>query len=186
MCPEHDANLQEREHYNRLVENISILPHRILRNYDVDGLSQMILHDLCNDVNGFGFKRAAYLVDNPDFDHIVGSAGFCNKEVGFYDPSLWKDSVSFNQEISKATFHNDVRKFLKNSLKRKDINLNDSDDLLELGRLLGIDNTKYFSWNMKYGNHGIIIYDPVESSLPEWKKEMFNNATALLSVVSVI
>lgn len=186
MYPGYDASDQERDYYGRVLLNISTLPHKILQNYNSDNLSQMILYELCNDDNGFAIKRAAYLIDNPDFDHIAGSAGFSNKEVQYYNPSLWEDSKGFKESIKKATFHSDVKKFLKNSLKRKDINLNDSDDILELGHLLGIDNTKYFSWGMKHGNHGILIYDPVKEKQFKWKKKMFHNFAALLSMVSII
>ena len=75
------------EYYN-LIKNLSKLPHRILQNYHLAALSEIILHELGHK-DCFDFKRAVYLVDNPDFDHLVGVAGFCNGECKHHKSDLW-------------------------------------------------------------------------------------------------
>ncbi len=163
-----------------IVHRVAKLPHKILQFHDVDGLAQMILHELSHKPI-FNLKKATYLVDNPDFDHLIGVAGFCCAECHHHKEDLWQTPHSFVTDMENATFHNDVKKFLKNSLRRKDINLNDSEDIIGLAHFLGMQQPGYFSWNMKHGNHGVLIFDKGEQEFPDWKKQFLMNAAALLS-----
>nr|MCK4517686.1 hypothetical protein [Candidatus Babeliales bacterium] len=136
----------ESEQIN-LVDRIATLPHKILKHHHLGALSQMILHELGHN-NCFGLKKAIYLVDNPDFDHLVGAAGFCEKECPLHQPDLWMKPDTFPGDMKDAHFHNDIRKFLRQSLKRQDINLNDARDVDELGKSMGLNDPQFFSWNM--------------------------------------
>lgn len=176
-------DLLQRQH--GMIHQITHLPHKILQFHDIDGLSQMILHELAHE-NTFNLKKATYLVDNPDFDHLIGVAGFCCDECRYHKNDLWKTPHSFVDDMKSATFHNDVKNFLKNSLRRKDINLNDSDDVKELGHYLGMVEPGYFSWNMKHGNHGILIFDKGTNVFDDWEKKLLTNAAALLSLCSIV
>jgi len=167
----------------QVVERISYLPHKILQNHHIHGLSQLILHELGHS-NCFGLKRAVYLVDNPDFDHLIGAAGFCHKECEFHQPDLWKAPTSFAKDMKFAYFHNDMKKLVLPSLKRKDINLHDANEIKVLGQWTGMENPQSISWNMKHGNHGILIFEK-DSDLSPWKQELLRNAVALLSLCGV-
>ena len=166
-----------------LVDRIATLPHKILEHHHLGELSQMLLHELGHN-DTFGLKKAVYLVDNPDFDHLLGSAGFCEKECPLHKPNLWAEPNSFSSDMKDAHFHNDIRKFLRQSLKRQDINLNDARDIDELGRSMGLDNPQFFSWNMKHGNHGLLIFEKDQEMTP-WHRRMFMNAAALLSLCGI-
>ena len=43
-------------------------------------MSEFVLHDICNP-NCFNLQKAAFLVDNPDFDCLKGVAGFSADEA---------------------------------------------------------------------------------------------------------
>lgn len=187
MRPRHDPQSRDGTHLDtqhEIIYNLSHLPHRILQHYDIDGLSQMILHELCHK-NNFGIPKATYLVDNPDFDHLIGAAGFHDKECHLHKKNLWEEPGSFLSDMKEATFHNDVRKFFKNSLKRRDINLDDSDEVRGLGHFMGMQNPKFFSWHMKHGNHGLFLFDNGDAEFPEWKQKLLRNVAAFLSLCSI-
>lgn len=168
----------------KLTSNLSSLLHKVLNYHDVDGLSEMVLHELGHD-NCFGLKRATYLVDNPDFDHLLGVAGYCKKDCSCHKKDLWQDPYSFQSDMKSAEYHNQIQKFLNNSLKRKDINLNDSKEVRELGVQLGIQVPEFFSWNMKHGNHGLLIFEQGEQPVNDWRKKLLSNIAALLSFCGI-
>ena len=167
----------------QIVERISHLPHRILQHHHIHGLAQLILHELGH-AGCFGLKRAVYLIDNPDFDHLVGAAGFCHKECEFHKADLWKTPNSFAKDMKFAHFHNDMRQLALPSLKRKDINLHDADEVKVLGRWTGMDDPQSISWNMKHDNHGILIFEK-DGDLTPWKQGLLRNAVALLSLCGI-
>lgn len=168
------------DEYYELIKHLSKLPHRILQNYHLAALSQMILHELGRK-DCFNFKRAVYLVDNPDFDHLIGVAGYCNCECKHHTSDVWTDPCSFGADMEHAQFHNDIKNFIRQSLKRKDINVKDAEDIKKFGKLIGIENPQILSWSMKHGNHGILLYE-TESELPDWRKDLLDNSVALLSL----
>lgn len=166
--------------YCQLIENLSRLPHKILQHHHIDALSQMILHELGHD-DCFSLKKAVYLVDNPDFDHLIGAAGFCKNECKHHKTDLWKAPTSFVKDMQDASFHNDVKNFMQKSLKRKEVNIKDENDVKHLGEFVGIEDPQAISWGMKHGNHGILIFEG-DKNLPEWSKDMLRNSVALLSL----
>lgn len=172
-----------KKEHQFLMENIFRLPHKILQNYYVDALPQMTLHELGHK-DCFDLKRAVYLVDNPDFDHLMGVAGFSKGECKYHKNNIWQEPCKFCDDMKPANFNNDVRKFLKQSLKRKDIDLNNADDVKELGRGLGLEDPHYFAWNMKHGNHGILIFDEDQTLCP-WGRNLLVSAAALLSLCGI-
>lgn len=163
---------------HQVIYNLSKLPNRILQNYDVEGLSEIVLHDMSHD-SCFNLKKAVYLIDNPDFDHLVGAAGFCSSECKHHKKDLWESPSTFKEDMKCASFHNNVKKFFRDSLKRKDINLEDDRDVELLAKEMGIEVPKIISWNMKHGNHGILIF---EKNLQDSKEDLLNHSVGLLGL----
>ena len=163
-----------------LVDLVTGLPRKILQHHSVDGLSQMVLHELGHE-GGFGFTKATYLIDNPDFDHLCGVAGYCKDECKYHQDDMWAHPEAFVSDMEEASFHNQVRALLNNSFKRKDINLNDADDVRELGRQMGIAEPSFFSWDMKHGNHGLFMYEK-DDNICLWRHGLLQNISAMLSM----
>lgn len=169
------------ENYFRLVDHLSKLPHKILQYHDHDSLPQLILHELSHD-SGFGFKKAIYLVDNPDFDHLVGAAGFCCDECEKDKEDIWGSPDAFLSDIKGACFHDEVRKIALHSIKKKDETLSGAvADIEEIGRGVGMEHPQFYAWKMKHGNLGILIYEQ-EKDLTEAQRNLFENTVALLSL----
>lgn len=182
-CNKHGCNDFVSDDH-RLSDYLSGLLHKVLKYHDVDGLSQMVLHEIGHDT-GFGLKKATYLVDNPDFNHLLGAAGYDSCECGYHKKDLWTDPHSFKMDMQKAEYHNSVRRFLHDSLHKREINLNDPSEVKDLGKHIGIEQPKFFSWNMKHGNHGLLIFEKPEKDLGAWKEGLLANVAALLSFCSI-
>lgn len=166
-----------------LVDLVTGLPRKILRYHNVDGLSQMVLHELGHE-GGFGFEKATYLIDNPDFDHLLGVAGYNKEECTLHKNNIWEKPECFCDDMKEAHFNADVRKYLNNSFTRKEIDLNDADDIRQLGSELGMKEPSFFGWNMKHGNHGLFIYEKSDK-ICLWRHGLLKNISALLSMCGI-
>lgn len=168
------------DHDELLLVGLLELPLKILSHHEVPGLEQMVLHDLSHE-NNFGFTKATYLIDNPEFDCLKGVAGFCNEECCYHKHDLWRDPYSFAGDMQHAAFHKDMNNFLRNGLRNKEKHVHCEDDVRELGLLLGMKQPSFFVWDMRHGNHGILIFEDGNHNL-ERRKSWLKNAAALLSL----
>ena len=64
---------------NRILIHLSTLPQKILSLHGRADLAEFVLRDLCHE-RCFNLKKAAFFIDNPDFNHLKGIAGFCHEE----------------------------------------------------------------------------------------------------------
>ena len=164
----------------RVFEKLTEIPSKILLHHEVQDLPQIVLHDLShNDV--FNFDKAVYLVDNPDFDCLKGVAGYSSDECKFHKHDIWEDPDHFHQDMQPAGFNSQLTQFLRSGLKRKDINTHDDEDLTQLGQSLGLKNPAFLTWQMRHGNHGILIFETSEQILGK-KQDLLKHAGPLLSL----
>jgi hypothetical protein len=141
---------------NEMLSCLSKLPGKILSIQGLDNVTEFVLHDLCHD-QCFGLRRAAYFVDNPDFDWVKGIAGFSRDEAFGGGESLWKDPHAFSMHMQAAQFNQQVRMLNRTSSKLK--KTSDEATTAELARELGLKDYGYCSWNMKHDNHGLVVYE---------------------------
>ena len=163
-----------------IVDVVSKIPHKILKHNEIPGLAHLILHELAHD-NAFGLKKAAYFVDNPDFDHFVGVAGFCKDECKHHQENPWIEPQTFKQDMTQAQFNNDVRRVALQSFNKKHIDTHNFHDISQLGNDLGITNPSFFAWNMHHGNHGLLIFEP-SKEISVWRHSLLSNIAGLLSL----
>lgn len=163
-----------------VLEKITEIPSKILLYHEVQDLPQIVLHNLSHD-DVFNFNKAVYLVDNPDFDCLKGVAGYSSDECQFHNHDVWQDPQHFHQDMESADFSSKLRQFLRHGLKRKDINTHDEEDLTQLGQALGLKNPAFLTWQMRHGNHGILIFETNEQ-LFEKKHNLLKQAGPLLSL----
>ncbi len=168
----------------KLASYLSGLLHKALQFHDVDGLAQIVLHELGHD-HSFALNKATYLIDNPDFNHLLGVAGYSHDECHYHNDDMWKDPYNFLNDMKTAEYHNHVKAFLNDSLRRKDINLNSATEVTELGTHLGIEKPEFFAWNMKHGNHGLLLFERKEEEGNDWRKGLLRNVAALLSFCGI-
>lgn len=160
------------------VDNIIEIPQKILEFHHKAGLTDFVLQKIASD-KCFSFNRAAYLVDNPDFNFLKGICGFC-KNSNPDNFSTITDQLL--QQISKADYNNKVKTFQKTSLKANNIDLKSSQTLSELSYALEIPNPQVYSWDLKNNNFGILIFKSEIDHCCDWKKNLLEKVTAFLGM----
>ena len=98
---------------------------------------------------------------------------------------MWEDPHTFEKDMKDAHYHNNVRAYLNNSFTRKDINLNSAREVEDLGKHLGIEAPEFFSWKMKHGNHGLLLFERKKDESCEWRKNLLRNVAGLLSFCGI-
>ena len=165
-----------------LVKTLLKLPDKILHHHETDNLPNLILHDLGHDKH-LNLNRATFLVDSPDFDCLKGIAGFCKSECCMHHATdIWENPDKFSTDMQNAEFHQKINHFLHHSMKRR---ASDEQVLSELGRSLGIAKPHVFTWDMRHGNHGILLYDTDNECLCQADNELLHHIAALLGLCPV-
>lgn len=170
--------LLQKQH--RMLSNLSHLPRRILSLHHIDNVTEFVLHDLCQE-QCFNLNKAAYFVDNPDFNCTKGVAGFSRDEMSDSCP-IWDDPEGFSKQMKASEFNGHVRELSKCSLK----NIGDVHESLanEIAQQLGFKNHAYCSWNMKHGNEGFVVYEKA-SKEDNFADDYMINGLSLLSFCPV-
>ena len=120
-----------------------------------DNVIEFVLHELCHE-QCFNLEKAAYVVDNPDFNCLKGVAGFARSEAYEKEADVWKNPDAFSAHMQSSPFNQKVRSFEKESLCKKGA----SDDAIvsEVAQNLGLDHPSYYAWDMKHDNRGVLVY----------------------------
>ena len=94
--------------YQQLLKCFTHLPEQILSLHDIDNVTEYVLHSLCVE-DCLNLSKAAYFIDNPDFDCLKGVAGFNKQEETYtYDVPL-NDHNHFREHVSNCAFNKKVR-----------------------------------------------------------------------------
>lgn len=162
-----------------LLHHLSRIAPQMLRLRNHDNLTEFVLHELCCR-KGFNIEKAAYFVDNPDFDCLKGIAGFSHAEAYPESHSIWDAPDAFSKHMVQAPFNQKVRGFNHTSVKKS----SEDDALLvkEMAQDLGFKNYNFYSWDMKYDNHAILLFErPTAQHVLSLPEEHLKNGVSLLS-----
>ena len=162
-----------------ILNHLTTLPKKVLSLHNSEKVSEFVLHDLCAH-ECFDLQKAAYLVDNPDFDCLKGIAGFDAQEA-FSADTIWETPELFIEHMQGAHFNQKVRSILKPSSKRS--KQSDQEMTQMLGHYLGLPQPTYCSWAMKHDNQGILIYEAHNSELIT--PDLMTNGACLLGFCPV-
>ena len=138
-----------------MLNKLSSLPKKMLALYNHDYITHFVMHELCNEPL-LNTARAAYFVDNPDFDCLQGVAGFCKEEAYNDSRDIWHDQQPFIDAVKKGSFNTKVKNFRDKSMKKRD--KNDESAVHEIAETFHIYNPGYYAWDMKHDNHGLFIF----------------------------
>jgi len=165
----------------RVLNSLSGLPQKMLVAHGCDNVAELVLHELAN--NGcFNFMRAAYLVDNPDFDCLKGVAGFAAQES--YQPDgtdAWQELENFSYHVQAAPFNQKVRGLIRPSFRRR--GASDKEVAGALAGELGMQEHAFHMWDMRNDNHGLLVYEPV--AIDDYDLQDLANGFSLLSFCPV-
>lgn len=149
-----------------ILKHLTSLPHKVLSLHGVDSISEFVLYDLAA-AECFNFNKAAYLVDNPDFDCLKGIAGFDASQYYTQDV-IWETPELFIEHMKNVSFNTQVRHVMQPSAHKA--GKSDQETATQLGNSLGFSTPSSCSWKMKHDNRGILIYEnknecPVEPEI---------------------
>lgn len=153
------------------------LPRKMITLHGNENVSEFVLHELCNP-SCFNIKKAAYFIDNPDFDCLKGVAGVCQDESAGID-DIWQKPEEFSLYMRQSPFNQKVRSLSRSSAKKMSDQA-DKELAIDVAHELGIVNIGYCSWNSKHDNHGILVFEKGESH-EDVGAEDFLNGVSLLS-----
>lgn len=169
--------------HKRLLTSLSSFPRRILSLHTVENVPAFILHGLC-DKNCFDLHKAAYFVENPDFDFIKGIAGFHKDESYSNIDHIWNNPTDFSKFMKSSQFNNKVRLFNCNSIKR--VNTSYEHLVDQISQEMGFSNPCHCTWDMKHDNLGLLVYEKNSIDNSQLFDEHFLNSLYLLSFCPVI
>lgn len=158
------------------VNNLVWLPRKMITLPDIDNVSAFVLHELCHE-KCFNFKKAAYFIDNPDFDCLKGVAGV-NQEEKHAISDIWVNPEEFANYMRQSAFNQKVRSLHRASAKKASKE-GDKELAIDVAHELGINNIGYCSWNSKHDNHGILVFEKPDAY--ELDNDELINGVSLLS-----
>lgn len=146
-----------------VVDNLRRLPRKMLRLHEQDNITEFVLHELCSN-KCFNIKKAAYFIDNPDFDCLKGVVGVSSQELDDLE-DIWSNQDFFTQKMIQSPFNQHVRSFTYKSHKRSNESYEKAAECI--AHELGIGDYGFYSWDMKHNNHGFFICEKNQSTLEE-------------------
>lgn len=165
--------------YRRLVNKLADMPRRMVSLYDlgsVGSVPEFVLHDLCHE-DCFNIKKAAFLVDNPDFDSLIGIAGF-SRDERFRD-CHWSNPKDFSAHMELSNFNKKVKSFCECSFKKN--NKNYEDHLERVAKELSFQDPDFHVWPLKHYNHGFLLYERDSDESDEVFENNFLSSLHILS-----
>jgi hypothetical protein len=145
----------KHEELVQILNRLNKLPRKMLRLQEYDNVTEFVLHELCNK-QCFDIGKAAYFVDNPDFNLLKGVAGYYQPEA-YAGDDMWEQPSKFSAHMQGASFNQKVRRFHHGSMRK---NKQSDDAIVQLiSQEVGLKDPRYYSWDMKHGNHGLFVYE---------------------------
>jgi hypothetical protein len=143
-----------------LLKKLSNIPLNIIRLRNNHNLIEFVLHELCHE-DCLNLKKAAYLVDNEDFDCLHGIVGI-DKVEPFAHTNIWQMPDDFSAYMSSLAFNKKVKELKYQS--NKSITEHESMFLKQLGDDLGMQHPKQYTVPLKYDNRGILLYEAMDDN----------------------
>jgi len=152
------SNVSSRHQF--ILKHLTCLPKKILSIHGSDNITQFVLHDLCSK-HCFDIPKAAYFVDNPDFNCFKGIAGYSSDDC-YPDDDCWKNPASFSKFMEHCLFNRSVKSIENHSPCLS--NEQDTELINNLSKQLSFNHPHHFKWTMKHDNHGFLIYEKPEGA----------------------
>lgn len=167
------------EKHNQILRHLTQLPRKMLSIHGRDNVASFVLFDLCHE-NGFDLKRAAYFVDNPDFNCFKGIAGVHRDEHHIHQNccNIWESPDHYTTLVADSMFNKTIRDVERESIERNKQSAKDT--IYMLASDLDFKNPAFYTWPMKHENRGYFLFDNT-SSAPSELDEHFTECMHLFS-----
>lgn len=148
-----DEGLNRNQH---VLAHLSSLPKKILSLHGRADLAEFVLRDLCHQ-QCFNLKKAAFFVDNPDFNCLKGVAGYCHEDNPTVCDALWDHPEKFMARIKESSFNQKVREVWLPSFQK--IADPETQAVQEVAQMLDMQKSDFCHLQVKHGNHGLLIFE---------------------------
>ena len=89
--------------------------------------------------------------------------------------------------MEASAFNREVRAFLRNSIKARGVDFHDKTEVDRLAHDMGMQQPHFLAWDMKHGNHGLLLFEYQDASaLDVIKHKFLSSAVALLGFCPIV
>ncbi len=143
----------------KVMETVHKVPRFLmnLHNQGMHNSAEFLLHELSLP-HCFNLLKSAYFIDNPDFNHLKGVAGFSHDEQ-FVSANHWDQPDLFSKHMGSALFNQKVRGIDLPSIRTVS---NEKEMLCQLAKDLGVHKPSFKKMPVKHDNVGIFIFEPCD------------------------
>lgn len=143
--------------HHEVLVYLTHMPKKMLAIHGADNTAEFVLHELCNP-RCFNLAKAAYFIDNADFDCFKGVAGF-DQNNHYANSDHWQTPEKFTDHMRSCNFNQKVRSTLQ---PRSRVSL---DKLVNnVAHDLAIQKPESLSWGLKHDNKGVLIFQRNEEA----------------------
>lgn len=146
------------------LQSLLAIPHKILSRHDIENIAEYVLYELCHN-DCLELNRAAYFVDNPDFNQFKGIAGISRDEHQAENYCIWNDSEKFCRLMQNSPFNGKVKNITVQSQKRSKQTESEFIDII--AKQLDVKNHEFHVLDIRHGNRGFFMYQPVKNHSKE-------------------
>lgn len=145
---------QEKEQRRKeMLACICKIPKNIITLHGADNITEFLIYHLA-DRNCFNLSKAAFLIENKDFNRLKGIAGYKNGEYRTI-VNHWNNPDVFTRAHHPSEFNKKVRQ-----IDTEHHNPATSSFLIDsLSKDLEFTHPSTVSWPVKYDNKGIFIFE---------------------------
>jgi hypothetical protein len=165
-----------RQH--QLLYRLSKLPEKIVSAHEIDNLAEFVLYELCHP-ECLNLGKAAFFVDNPDFDCLRGVVGIAPEDHGFDHQNVWETHDLFTQSMRGSAFNAAVRSVACPSLAKSGMSLDQ--EVARIVQMLPFQQHAWCSFNTKHGNRGILIFEQLPNDDAKLTEDYLVSGAALLA-----
>lgn len=171
----------EHTRHLEIVRKLNRIPRKLVEVHGLDNVTEFVMHELCNE-ECFGLMKAAFFVDNPDFDTFKGVSGFAHDEIFLLAQDIWSAQDDFTEHMRQSKFNQRVRGMERSSCRRGCVC--DVEVVETLAKELNLKNPEYLCWEMKHENHGMLLFEHDNENMHILKEDL-EHACHLLSMCPV-
>lgn len=142
----------------QLLYRLSCLPKKIVAAHEVDNLAEFVLYELCHP-ECLNLGKAAFFVDNPDFDCLRGIVGISNEDHvhALDNQDVWQMHDVFSRTMKDSQFNSSVRAVSCPSLAKSGMSVDQ--EVARIMQMLPLQSPAWCSFKTKHGNRGILIFE---------------------------
>ncbi len=159
-----------------VVQRLTRIPRYLLHASAYQNPAELVLGELCHK-ECFNVPRAAFFVDNPDFDCARGVAGYNAEDHADAQETCWIEQDAFGFRMQCSTFNKLVRSLVPQSISREERR---AYALAELAEQLKFEIPAVTYFQMPHENKGLLIFEKPKEDIHELE-QLWEDACSLLA-----